>query len=203
MINSKIKRISSATALVLALALGLMYLPISLAASTNSTSAPSLSPQQAAAVLTTGNNQPIIVNGTSAISGATVMTGATLETPDQIGASMSIPGHFTLDIAPRAKVSVEFDLKGIKVNVIQGCVVLHTKKGTTGELDTSKGTAATADGSKDARLDICDPSIATAPAAAAGGLSTGAKVAIVAAAAGAVALIPILGGGSNPSPGSP
>jgi hypothetical protein len=200
---SRFKRITAATALVLALAIGLLYLPVSSAASANSASTPSLFPQQATAILTTGNNRPITLNGVSASSGATVMTGAMIETPDQVGAAMSIPGHFSLDIAPRAKVSVEFDLKGIKVNVIQGCVVLHTKKGTTGEIDTSKGVVATADGTKDARLDVCDPSIATAPAAAAGGLTTGGKVAIIAAVAGAVALIPVLKGGSNPSPGAP
>ena len=199
---ARFQRLTGATALVLALALGLLYLPVSLAASGNSSSAP-LS-QQATAILTTGNNQPVTLNGASAISGATVMTGAMIETPDQVGAALGIPGHFTLDIAPRAKVSVEFDLKGIKVNVIQGCVVLHTKKGTTGELDTSKGTAATADGSKDARLDICDPSIATAPAAVAtGGLSQTGGVLIGAAGMASAIIVPLLSGGNNPSPAAP
>jgi hypothetical protein len=204
MINSKFKRICSATALILALGIGLLGLPTSLAASANS-AAPSLFPQQATAVLTTGNNQTIMVNGTSSSSGATIMSGATLETPDQIGASMSIPGHFTLDIAPNAKLSVEFTANGIKVNLIKGCIVLHTKKGTTGEIDTSRGVIGTADGSKDARLDVCDPSIATAPAAAAeaGGLSQTGGVLIGAAAMGAAVLVPILTGGNNPSPANP
>jgi hypothetical protein len=202
--SSRFRRITPATALVLALAIGLLYLPVSLAASANSPSAPSLAPQQATAILTTGSNRPVTLNGASAISGATVMTGAMIETPDQVGASMSIPGHFTLDIAPNAKVSVEFGSNGIKVNLIQGCVVLHIKKGTTGEIDTSKGVVATADGSKDARLDVCDPSIATAPAAAAtGGLSQTGGVLIGAAGMGAALLIPILTGGKNPSPGGP
>jgi hypothetical protein len=83
--------------------------------------------------------------------------------------------------------------------------VLHTKKGTTGEIDTSNGVAGTADGTKDARLDVCDPSIATAPAAAAapGGLSQTGGVLIGAAAMGAAVLIPIFGGGGNPSPAGP
>ena len=203
MINAKFKRICSATTLVLALVIGL--LPTSLAATAKSGAA-SLFPQQATAVLTTGNNQPIMVNGTSTGSGATIMTGAMLETPDQIGASMSIPGHFTLDIAANAKLSVEFTAGGIKVTLIKGCVVLHTKKGTTGEIISSSGTVlGTANGSKDARLDVCDPSIATAPAAAAtaGGLSQTGGVLIGAAAMGAAVLIPILTGGNNPSPARP
>ena len=203
MMDSNIKRITSAIALSLALAMGLVYLPVGLAAAAGTASAPSLLPQQATAILTTAGNRPVTVNGASAVGGTTIMTGAIIETPGQVGASISLPGHFSLDIAPGAKVSVEFDRNGIKVNLIQGCVVLHTEKGTTGEIDTSKGVSGTAAGSKDARLDVCDPSIATAPAAAAGGLSTGAKVAIIAAAAGVVALIPILTGGNNPSPGAP
>ena len=205
MTNSKFKHTSSATALALALAIGLLYLPISLAASASS-GAPSPVPQQATAVLTTGNNQPIMVNGASSSSGATIVSGATLETPDQIGASMSIPGHFTLDIAHNAKLSVDFTTSGIKVTLIKGCVVLHTKKGTTGDIVSSNGTTlATADGSKDARLDVCDPTIAAAPAAAAeaGGLSQTGGILIGAAAMGAALLIPIFGGGNNPSPANP
>lgn len=200
--DSRLKRLTSATALFVALTTGLMYLPLSLAESAGSLSG---SPQQASAILSTGNNQPITVNGASAISGATIMTGATIETPDQVGASVSIPGHFTLDIAAKASLSVEFGPNSIKVNLIKGCVVLHTKKGTTGEIDTSQGVVGRADGSKDARLDVCDPSLAAAPipaAAAGGGLgSTGAIV--MAAAADAGLIIWVISGGSNPSPHAP
>lgn len=205
MIKSKFKSVSSATALILTLAIGLLYLPVSLAAPAKSVGAPSALPQQATAVLTIGNNQSIMVNGASTLSGATVMTGAMLETPDRISASLSIPGHFTLDIAPNAKLSVEFTTDGIKVNLIQGCVVLHTTKGTTGEIDTSRGVAGKTDGSKNDRIDVCDPSIATAPAAVAtaGGLSQTGGVLIGAAAMGTAVLVPILTGGSNPSPGAP
>jgi hypothetical protein len=200
--DSKFKRITSAIALFLALAIGQLYLPVSFADSVGNATA---SPQQATAILTTAGNRPVMVNGASAISGATVLTGAMIETPDKVGASMSIPGHFSLDIAPRAKLTVEFDRNNIRVTLIQGCVVLHTLKGTTGEIDTSRGVAGKSDGSRDNRIDVCDPSIATAPAAAGGGggLGTGGTVAIIAAVAGALALIPLLGGGSNPSPGAP
>jgi hypothetical protein len=176
-----------------------MYLPVSLAGPGGN---PSASPQQTA-ILTTGGNKPITVNGASAITGATIVSGAAIETPDQVRAGISIPGHFSLDIAPNASVTVDFTSSGIKVNVIRGCVVLHTKKGTTGEIDTSRGVAATADGSKDARLDICDPSMAVPPpitAAATGGLSQTGGVLIGAAGMTAAILIPILSGGRNPSP---
>ena len=199
--NSKFKRTTSATALALALAMGLMYLPVSLAESAGNGNV-TLSPQ-AGAVLTTGNNQPVNVNGASTVSGATVMTGATIETPDQVNATLSVPGLFTLNIAPRANLTVEFDRNGIKVNLVKGCVVLNTKKGTTGEIDTTKGVAGQADGSKDSRLNICDPTIATAPAAAAGTeMGLPGKIAIIGAFVGLVS-IPLLTGGSNPSPSGP
>lgn len=200
--NPRLKRLGPATALLLALAIGQMYLPASLAGAGGNTNASS---QQAGAMLTTTGNKPITVNGASAISGATIITGAEVETPTQVGATMNIPGRFSLDIAPNAKVTVDFDSNGIKVNVIRGCVVLHTKKGTTGEIDTSKGVAATADGSRDARLEICDPSIAAPPVVAAttGGLSQTGGVLVGAAGMGAAILIPILSGGRNPSPGAP
>jgi hypothetical protein len=197
----RFKRITSATALLLALAIVQLYLPVSLAGANPNANVSASVPQQASAILTTAGNKPISVNGANAISGATILTGAAVETPDQIGATINLPAHYSLEIFPKAKLTMEFDAKGIKVNLIQGCVVLHTKKGTTGEIDTARGVAATADGSRDARLDVCDPSIATAPAAAAGGHTTR-NIAIVAGAA-ALLLIPIVPRGSDPSPPVP
>jgi hypothetical protein len=186
-------------ALLLALVIGLTYAPLSLAQS----SSPSAL-QQASAILTTANNQPVTVNGADAITGATIKSGASIQTPNQIGASLILPGHFSLDIAANANVTIDFDVKGIKVNLIKGCVVLHLIKGTSAEISTSKGVVARADGSKDERLDVCDPSVATAPAAAAeGGLGAGGVIAIIAAIGGVAAIIPILTGGDNPSSGTP
>jgi hypothetical protein len=197
---SRFTRLTAATVLFLAFATGVMYLPVSFAAPASDAS---FLPQSGA-ILTTGNNQPIMVNGVNAITGATVMSGAAIETPDQVGASLSIPGHFTLDIAAKASLSVEFTADGIKINLIKGCVVLRTTKGTSGEIVTSQGVVGRADGTKDARLEVCDPSVKSAPAAAAStGIGTGAVIAIIAALAGGIAIIPILTGGDNSSPGIP
>lgn len=200
----RFKRVTPAAALFLALAVAHTSLPVTQAESNETANPVSLAvPQQATAMLTTGGNLPITLNGARATSGATVLTGAMIETPDQVVATVNLPGHFSLEISPNAKLSTDFSLSGIKVNLIQGCVVLNTKKGTTGEIATSRGVVAKADGSKDERLEVCDPSIATAPAAASAGLGPGGKIAIAAAVIGAIALIPIINGGENPSPGSP
>src|SRR5205807_8084660 len=40
--------------------------------------------------LTTKNNQPITVNGNSVGTGGTILTGATIETPDQVSATIDL-----------------------------------------------------------------------------------------------------------------
>lgn len=199
--HSTSKRLTFATALFLAVGLVWLQLPVTFA---ESAGAASVLPQQAGAILTTSNNQPILVNGASAIGGATVMTGAAMETPDQVRASLSLPRHFTLDMSTNTSVTVEFGPDSIKVNLIRGCVVLHVKKGTSGEISTSQGVIARADGTKDARLDVCDPRIAAAPipAAAAGGISGG-VASVLAGGVLAAELIPMIFGGRNISPRRP
>src|SRR5205823_8127151 len=86
-------------------------------------------PPQAAAVLTTQGNKPITVNGASATSGATILSGMMIETPSDVSATVSIPGHGTLMIPANTKLTLEFDQAGnILVALVQGCVVLDTKR---------------------------------------------------------------------------
>ena len=98
--------------------------------------APVPMPQQFVARLTTRGNAPITVNGASASGGATILTGATIETPDQVGATINLGPLGTLDIAPNTKLTLDFDQNGnVKVKLIWGCVILKTKKGTNGEVE--------------------------------------------------------------------
>lgn len=180
-------------------------------------------PQQFVARLATRGNQPITVNGASASGGATILTGALIETPDQVGATINLGSLGTLDIAPNTKLTLEFDQNGnVKVKLVVGCVILKTKKGTNGEVEVPTGSAGKTD-KKGGALDVCFPVGASAPsvgtgAAAAAGAGAGAAVATGAAAGGIFgvgvpATIAILGGagaittiaivathGSNPSP---
>src|SRR2546423_2408386 len=97
-------------------------------------------PVQGGAVLTTQGNKPIMVNGASATSGATILTGAMIETPDGVSATVTIPGRGTLMIPANTKLTIEFDPTGrIRVTLLQGCAVLSTKKGTSGEVDNAQG----------------------------------------------------------------
>ena len=181
-------------------------------------------PQQFVARLATRGNAPITVNGASASGGATILTGATIETPDQVGATINLGSLGTLDIAPNTKLTLEFDRNGnVKVKLISGCVILKTKKGTNGEVEVPTGSAGKTDKKGAGALDVCFPVGASGPttgagaAAAAGagagggaaggaaagglfGLGVPATVAILGGAGGVVVAIIIANHGSNPSP---
>src|SRR5215510_14721003 len=104
-------------------------------------------PQQFIARLTTRNNQPITVNGNSATPGASIVTGAAIETGADQVASVNLGSLGTLDIAPNTKLVLTYDEDGnIKATMVYGCAILAAKKKTTGEVATEQGgTAAKTD----------------------------------------------------------
>ncbi len=85
--------------------------------------------QRITARLTTKNNQPITVNGNSAGTGATLLTGATIETPDQVSGVIDLGEAGVVEIQPGSTIKLDFDENGnVRVKVIRGCAV--TKKKT-------------------------------------------------------------------------
>src|SRR5713226_900484 len=71
------------------------------------------SPQRAiTAKLATKNNAPITVNGNSAGTGATILTGATIETPDQVSAVIDLGEAGVVELQPGSKVQLDFDANG-------------------------------------------------------------------------------------------
>lgn len=220
--NLKQQKAFKVLAVFLAFSFAQVYVQTSFAdPSTNRMTVPI--PQQFVARLTTRGNAPITVNGASASGGATILTGATIETPDQVGATINLGSLGTLDIAPNTKLTLDFDSNGnVHVKVLQGCVILKTKKGTNGEVEGPQGSAGKTDKKSAGALDFCFPVGGTAQAGAAGAAGAGAGSAAAAAAGasggglfglGVPATIAILGGaaggtiaiivgtnGSNPSP---
>jgi hypothetical protein len=91
--------------------------------------APGGVPQQTlTARLTTRNNQPITVNGNSAGTGATILTGATIETPDQVGATLDLGDAGIVELEPNSKIQLDFDENGnVRVKVIRGCAATKKK----------------------------------------------------------------------------
>jgi hypothetical protein len=173
-------------------------------------------PQQFIARLTTRANQPISVNGNSASTGASILTGALIETGPDTGATINLGPLGTLDMAPNSSLRLEYDDQGnVKVTLITGCMILTTRRNASGEVETEQGTAAKTDRGAGGVVDICFPSGATAPtvnqgAAAAAGAGAGAKgggisatTAAILAGVGAGIVGPILVAGGNPSVSTP
>ena len=160
-------------------------------------------PQRAiTARLATKNNQPITVNGNSMGTGGTILTGATIETPDQVGATIDLGDAGVIELQPNSKIQLDFDANGnVRVKVIRGCAV--TKKKTNvlpGEMEIYTDTASEKTDKKRRHMGFCIlPNGGLAPFSAPGlsGLAIGG---IVAGSAGGVIAGVALGRGSNPSP---
>ena len=113
----------------------------------------------------------------------------------------------SLEMDPNTKLTLDFDQTNIKVMLIDGCVTLRTKKGTTGEIDTSQVMVGKTDPGKDGKLEVCPqrcapagvlPGAAAIPAGGLFGIGTVAALGLI----GGITLItlPIILGGRNPSP---
>lgn len=151
-------RISVATAILLVLALAQVYVVMGFADAKSERDSVA-TPAQIMGVLTTRDNKPVTVNGAAAVTGATVPSGATIETPDGVGATLRVAPLGSLCIAPGSQVTVEFDQQGnagtIKVTVTTGCVILNTNKNTTGTVITPQGTAGQTGPASDGSIDVC------------------------------------------------
>lgn len=185
--------------------------------------------QQIVARLVTRNNQPITVNGQSASSGASLLSGATLETGADQSATVTIGPLGSLDISPNTKVVLTFEQGNLKAEVAYGCVILTARQNTTGEIITEKGSVGKTDPAVGGSLEMCyqqgaaaptvSPGVAAnagagagaGPAAAAGrgsgglfGLGTAATIAVIAAST-AAGLTPLFlpDDDGNPSPSAP
>src|SRR5215510_15810472 len=131
------------------------------------------------AFLKTTDNRPITVNGATSISGATVLTCSMIETPDQIGALLTLGSAGELEIEPNTVLKLDYDENGnMKVTLVRGCVTARTRKNIVAEISTEQGVAATTDPKKKKNVTVCYPPGSSAPivtiplgAAAAGGHS--------------------------------
>ena len=114
--------------------------------------------QQNGKLVTTGN-QSILVNGNSMNGGGTILSGATLETPPGVGATINLGSLGSVDLAPGTKAIIEFADDGtIRVKIIQGCAIVNSKKGTEGIIQTEQGAEITKnDKEQGGVLDVCVP----------------------------------------------
>jgi hypothetical protein len=194
-------------AVFLAIALVQVFTQLSFAAP--AAAAPAV-PQQFIARLTTTGAQPITVNNASAASGASLLTGATIETPAAVSATIDLGALGTIELQPNSSVQLDFDDSGnVRLKVLRGCVVMNKTGKGTGEVYTAEGASEKSNNNRKG-MAFCYANGGLSPlghaAAAAGaggeGIGTAALVAII---AGGGALVGGLiwafhGGGGNPSP---
>jgi len=165
-------------------------------------------PPPVKAILKTADNRPIFVNGSNASSGATVLTGSIIETPDQVGAIISLAPAAELELEPNTKIKLDFDENGnMKVTVVRGCATARTKKNVIAQFETEQGIAGTTDPKKRKNMTVCYPPGSSVPIITF-------PISAGAAAAGGHGLLYVLGGaistavittglalrGDNPSP---
>ena len=175
--NFRNQKILTAAALFVIFAVTQVYIGVSFA-NPNGAVTPAAGPQQLMGILTTRDNQPILVNGVSAVSGATIPSGATIETPDKVGATINIGALGSLCIAPNTRLVVQFDRGDINVSLTQGCVILTTVKNVKGAINAAQVSGAQISPSTGGTVDVClqpgeAPKVNQAAAANAGAGASG------------------------------
>jgi hypothetical protein len=224
----KYRKVSTPIVLLVTLAITQLYVGTGLAVSSSvSTTAESI-PAPIMGILSTRDGKPITVNGASAVTGATIPSGASIETPDQVSATIKLGALGNICISPNSKVVVEFDKQGnagnVKVSVIEGCVILRTSKNTAGLITSAQGTLGQIPAATGGSIDICsrppaapviNQGAASDAGAGASALDCGAAgaaaipptgipvAATIAMAAGGGTALFLLFRGGNPSPSNP
>lgn len=89
--------------------------------------------------LVTRGNQPVLVNGYGSYSGTTILTGATIQTPTGVRATIQLADLGSIDLAPNTTAVVDFSKANVKGTLKRGCAVLITNPEVTGVLVTPDG----------------------------------------------------------------
>jgi hypothetical protein len=167
-------------------------------------------PQQPlTARLTTKNNLPITVNGNAVGTGATILTDATIQTPDQVSAILDLGDAGIVELEPNSTIKLDFDENGnVRVKVIRGCAATRKKNNVLtelpGELELYTDTdSMKTDKKKRRHLGGCILPNGQLGSFGGGGIGAGTGIGIGIAATGAVALGATLSRGGTTSGSSP
>lgn len=105
--------------------------------------------------LVTDWNKPVKLNGVEVVSGTTIASGAQIETPEGVGASVVLKYKARIEIAPKTNLIVNLDETSVVVNLLAGCVVLTTYEGFTGAINTPQGRTLTIGSESPGHVDVC------------------------------------------------
>ena len=102
----------------------------------NPTPAPG-NPQRQPARITIKGGQPIKVNGNDVTNGGTIVTGSTIEVPDQVSVVIEI-GNETLELSPNTKIQLDYDENGnVRAKLYNGCAA--ARKNYPGDWEAKQG----------------------------------------------------------------
>jgi hypothetical protein len=186
-----------ALASFLAFALSQVYVHAGLPNVTN----PPVPQRTITATLHTKNNQPVSINGNPAGTGTTLLTGTTIETPDQVSAKIDLGPAGTVEVGPNSKIELSFDADGnVHVKLIRGCARAKKTAQGFGEADVFTDTVKDATDPRKKQAGGCllpNGQLGDFPA---GGLSGVEQTAIGASIGGGVITAIVLARGGNSSP---
>ncbi len=158
--NTRYKRLTVCTTLLLMFSIAQVYVGVSFAGSVTQTRRSAVT--QDVGTLVTSGNQPILVNGNNALTDATILSGTSIEGPQGVSATINLGRLGRLEIAQATSLRLEFSVGKIRVSLLKGCVILLTRRNTTGTVETPRGVAIT-DPTKDDVIDVCQDDRAATP----------------------------------------
>ena len=134
----KHKRATSAIALLLVFSLSQIYVQANLSGTSSAVKSAAATPARTGR-LTTSGNHPITLNGNRTHSGTTVLSGAQLQTPLGVEASVQLGRIGLLRLAPETSLTLNFDDSSIDVTLSSGSATLTTNEGFNGSITTPDG----------------------------------------------------------------
>src|SRR5262245_34698149 len=91
--------------------------------------------------LVTRRNGVALVNSNPVGTGATIVSGATVETPDEVRAVVQVGQLGSFSLSARTTAVLEFDGARIIARVKQGCLTLNTEANVEGWIFSPDGTS--------------------------------------------------------------
>lgn len=137
--SQKHRRATSAIALLLVFSLSQFYVQANLSGNSSLAKNAATNPASKTGRLTTRGNNPISLNGNRTHSGTTVLSGAQLQTPAGVGASVQLGRLGLLRLAPETSLTLNFDAASVDVVLDSGYATLTTNEGFKGSITTPDG----------------------------------------------------------------
>jgi hypothetical protein len=101
----------------------------------------------------------VFINGNEVRTGATVLSGASIETPECAWATISMGSMGTVNIGPKTQVTVNYSSGKVELVKKDGYVMLSTNQGIEGYVKDADGTLHTTDPTQPSIIRIISTSI--------------------------------------------